>query len=152
MAHIDILIGSTLGSTEYVAEHLAEQFEAAQISTELHYKADFSALVQQKNADSIWLIVTATHGAGQVPDNLEPFAEALAQQQPQLYPLHYGIVALGDSNYDTFCAAGKLLDQLLDQAGAQRIGERAEIDVIQHDLPEDAADIWLKNWLPLIQA
>lgn len=152
MAHIDILIGSTLGSTEYVAEHLAELFEAAQISTKLHYKADFSALLQEKTADTIWLVVTATHGAGQVPDNLEPFAEALAHQKPQLFPLRYGIVALGDHNYDTFCAAGKLLDQLLDQAGAQRIGDRAEIDVIEHDLPEDAAEIWLKNWLPLIPA
>lgn len=152
MAHIDILIGSTLGSTEYVAEHLSELLQTAQFSTELHYEPSLSTLLDKKTPDTLWLVVTATHGAGQVPDNLEPFAEALAQTKPQLYPLQYGICALGDSNYDTFCGAGILMDQLLDQLGARRIGTRAEIDVIQHDLPEDAAEEWLKDWIPLLPA
>ena len=146
MAHIDIIIGSTLGAAEYVAEHLAEQLQAQQHSTELHYQPDLSRLLASRGAVTLWLIVTSTHGAGQVPDNLQPFTQDLAKSQPKLHDLHYAVVALGDSNYDTFCAGGRLVDQLLEQNGAQKIGDRLEIDVTQHDLPEDAADIWFSEW------
>ena len=150
MAHIDIIIGSTLGAAEYVAEHLAEQLQAQQHSTELHYQPDLNNLLASKGSDTLWLIVTSTHGAGQVPDNLHPFTQDLAQRQPQLADLRYAVVALGDSNYDTFCAGGRLLDQLMAQTGAQKVGERLEIDVTQHDIPEDAADIWFSEWNMLL--
>ena len=48
MAHIDIIIGSTLGAAEYVAEHLAEQLQAQQHSTELHYQPDLSRLLASR--------------------------------------------------------------------------------------------------------
>lgn len=150
MAHIDIIIGSTLGAAEYVAEHLAEQLQVQQHSTELHYQPDLAHLLAAKGPETLWLIVTSTHGAGQVPDNLQPFTQDLALQQPQLADLRYAVVSLGDSNYDTFCAGGRLLDQLMEQTGAQKIGERLEIDVTQHDIPEDAADVWFSEWSHLV--
>ncbi len=96
------------------------------------------------------LVVTSTHGAGEVPDNLQPFAEALASRQPDLNALRYGIVSLGDSGYDTFCEGGKTLDRLLEACGATRVGERLEIDASLQELPEDAAEQWLQSWLPQI--
>jgi MioC protein len=42
------------------------------------------------------------------------------------------------------------LDQLLEQSGAQKIGERLEIDVTAHDIPEDAADEWFSKWHTLL--
>lgn len=150
MAHFDIIIGSTLGGAEYVAEHLAEQLKNQNHQTTLHYQANFDTLKSSQTAQTIWLIVTSTHGAGQVPDNLHPFTEQLAKQPPQQTPLRYAVVALGDRNYDTFCAAGRLLDQLLEQSGAQKIGERLEIDVTAHEIPEDAADEWFSKWHTLI--
>jgi Flavodoxins len=146
MAHIDLIIGSTLGAAEYVAEHLAEQLQTHQHTTTLHYQPDLVQLLASKGPDTVWLVVTSTHGAGQVPDNLYAFTQDLAQKPLQLADLRYAIVALGDSNYDTFCAAGRLLDQLLEQTNAQKIGERLEIDVTQHEIPEDAADLWFTTW------
>lgn len=143
MAHIDIIIGSTLGGAEYVAEHLSDKLQEQQHQTTLHYQPDFTALNTSRQSDSIWLVVTSTHGAGDVPDNLRPFTEALAQNRTPLMDLRYTIVALGDSNYDTFCGAGKLLDQLLEQNAAQKFIDGIDIDVIQHELPEDAAEAWL---------
>ena len=148
MATIDIIIGSTLGGAEYVAEHL-ETLLTAEHQVALHYQPDFSALVSQRQADTVWLIVTSTHGAGQVPDNLAAFTQSLAQQS-LLVDLLYGVVAIGDSNYDTFCAAGRLIDELLEKTAAQRLGERLEIDVADGQLPEDSAEIWLKDWMPLL--
>jgi MioC protein len=146
MAQIDIIIGSTLGAAEYVAEHMAEQLQAQQHQTALHYKADLPSLLAKQQADSIWLFISSTHGAGQVPDNLQPFVEQLSQKQPQLSALRYAVIALGDRNYDTFCAAGQLIDQLMAGSAAQKIAERLEIDVTAHEIPEDAADIWLSVW------
>ena len=150
MAHIDIIIGSTLGAAEYVAEHLAQQLQANHHDTILHYQANLDTLKAKQPPNAIWLVVSSTHGAGQVPDNLQPFAEQLAKQPPQQTTLRYAVVALGDRNYDTFCAAGRLLDQLLEQSGAQKIGERLEIDVTAHDIPEDAADEWFAKWHTLL--
>ena len=42
------------------------------------------------------------------------------------------------------------MEQLLDRCGAMALGERFDIDVTQHDIPEDAADLWLTRWIPLL--
>lgn len=149
MAYIHLLVGSTLGAAEYVADHLAAQLQAAGHHTELHNPADLATVLASR--PQLLLVVTSTHGAGEVPDNLQPFAEALASQQPDLRGLRYGVVGLGDSCYDTFCEGGKTLDRLLTDCGASRVGERLDIDVTQQDLPEDAADLWLQTWLPQIR-
>lgn len=147
MAHIEIIIGSTLGGAEYVAEHLSEKLQAAQHQTTLHYQPELTTLFDTKTQDTIWLVVTSTHGAGDVPDNLRPFADALALKNPPLPDLRYAIVAIGDSNYDTFCGAGRTLDHLLEQCAAQKIGTGIEIDVTEQTLPEDAADVWFETWI-----
>ena len=137
MAHLHLLVGSTLGAAEYVADHLAER---------LHNPANLATLGCAPG--EVLLVVTATHGAGDIPDNLKPFADSLATQQPNLSANYLAVVALGDSNYDTFCAAGQKMEALLLACGARPLGQRLEIDVTQHDIPEDAADVWLDDWLP----
>ena len=144
MAKIHLVTGSTLGAAEYVAEYIAEKLTDAGHQTQLHNPTSVAAL--ELEPEEIVLVVTSTHGAGEIPDNLQPFAHELAEQKPDLSHCRFAIVALGDSNYDTFCAGGRLVDQLLEQNGAQKIGDRLEIDVTQHDLPEDAADIWFAEW------
>ena len=42
------------------------------------------------------------------------------------------------------------MELLLDRCGAMALGERFDIDVTQHDIPEDAADLWLTRWIPLL--
>ena len=148
MAHIHLVIGSTLGAAEYVAEHLAEQLAAQGHMTASHNPARLDELALE--AEAIILLVTSTHGAGEIPYNLQPFAAELAERKPDLGAYRFAVVALGDRNYDTFCAAGRLLDQLLEQSGAQKIGERLEIDVTAHDIPEDAADEWFAKWHTLL--
>ncbi|MGL4206767.1 MAG: FMN-binding protein MioC [Aeromonadaceae bacterium] len=145
MAMIHLLVGSTLGAAEYVAAHLEEKLQALGHQTRNHNPASLASL--QAEAGDILLVVTATHGAGEIPDNLQPFATELAQQQPDLSQQRFAVVALGDSNYDTFCAAGHTLQQLLAQCRAVPLGEGCQIDVTQHDIPEDAADLWLEQWI-----
>ncbi len=82
MADITLISGSTLGSAEYVAEHLAEKLEEAGYSTEIQH----GPLVDDLQAQGIWLVISSTHGAGDIPDNLVPFYDALLAQQPIFPP------------------------------------------------------------------
>ncbi|MGL4752097.1 MAG: FMN-binding protein MioC [Aeromonadaceae bacterium] len=148
MAHIHIVVGSTLGAAEYVAEHIADQLTAAGHTHQLHNPATLHEL--SLTAHDVLLVVTSTHGAGDIPDNLKPFAEALATQHPDFSEVYFSVVALGDSNYDTFCEGGKYIQRLLEQCHGKQLADRFDIDVTSHDLPEDAADIWLRNWIPLL--
>ncbi len=143
MAEITLITGSTLGSAEYVAEHLAALLKDAGHHTALLHGPDLEALPQQ----GFWLIITSTHGAGEIPDNLQPFGEALQQNNVDLSAVTYGAIGLGNQEYDLFCGAIRQIDQLMQQSGAQRLGDRLEIDVLQHEIPEDPAEIWLQNWL-----
>lgn len=77
-------------------------------------------------------------------------ARDLAEQQPDLAAFKYGVIALGDRSYDTFCQGGKTLDRLLAGSGASRLGDLLEIDVTQHEIPEDAAETWIHDWMTLI--
>ncbi|MGF1739237.1 FMN-binding protein MioC [Photobacterium satsumensis] len=142
MSHITFITGSTLGGAEYVADHLSELLEQAGHSTDITNQADLGQL----SPDNIWLVVCSTHGAGEYPDNFQPFAEQLLNQKPDLTALRYAVIGLGDSNYDTFCAAARKIDQQLATLGAIRLGERLEIDVSQDPVPEDPAETWLENW------
>lgn len=142
MADITLISGSTLGSAEYVAEHLADKLEEAGFSTETLHGPTLDELSLQ----GLWLVVSSTHGAGELPDNLLPLYEALEQQRPDLSALRFGAVGIGNREYDLFCGAIKQFEQLIVSLGATRIGERLEIDVLEHEIPEDPAEVWLENW------
>ncbi|CAI1081777.1 FMN-binding protein MioC [Serratia quinivorans] len=146
MADITLISGSTLGSAEYVAEHLAEKLEAAGFTTETLHGPELDELTLSGR----WLVVSSTHGAGDLPDNLQPLLEQIEEQLPDLSQVQFGAVGLGSSEYDTFCGAIQRIDDLLIARGAKRIGDRLEIDVTEHEIPEDPAEVWVKNWINLL--
>ncbi|MFK3843051.1 MULTISPECIES: FMN-binding protein MioC [Serratia] len=146
MADITLISGSTLGSAEYVAEHLAEKLEAAGFTTETLHGPELDELTLSGR----WLVVSSTHGAGDLPDNLQPLLEQIEEQLPDLSQVQFGAVGLGSSEYDTFCGAIQRIDDLLIARGAKRIGDRLEIDVTEHEIPEDPAEEWVKKWINLL--
>ncbi|MGO2466819.1 MAG: FMN-binding protein MioC, partial [Serratia proteamaculans] len=139
MADITLISGSTLGSAEYVAEHLAEKLEAAGFTTETLHGPELDELTLSGR----WLVVSSTHGAGDLPDNLQPLLDQIEEQLPDLSQVQFGAVGLGSSEYDTFCGAIQRIDDLLIARGAKRIGDRLEIDVTEHEIPEDPAEEWV---------
>ncbi|KAB7690508.1 FMN-binding protein MioC [Plesiomonas shigelloides] len=145
MTSISLITGSTLGGAEYVAEHLESLLQQQGYATEVLHGPQLSEIP----SDSLWLLISSTHGAGEVPDNLQPLLQQL-QQSANLHGLRYGLIGLGSQAYDTFCQAVKTLDQVLQAKGAQRIGERLEIDVSTGVIPEDPAEVWLEQWITLL--
>jgi len=143
--NIEILVGSTLGSTEYVAEAAQPYLESAGFTTNMHFTPDLTKL--DIETQQIWLICLATHGAGDYPDNFKPYIEQIKQLNTKLDNVHFGLVGIGDSNYDTYCHAAKNVNDLLLESGATRIGDTFYIDVVDSPIPEDKVEEWIPSWI-----
>ena len=135
---IDILYGTQTGNAEGVAELAAEQFSGLGFAPRTHEldAVEMDTLANMRQA----IFVVSTYGEGEMPDNGELFWEQLsASTAPRLESLKYGVIALGDTSYDEFCQAGKVIDTRLEQLGAARLLERVDCDV---DF-EDPSEQWL---------
>ncbi|WP_105167153.1 FMN-binding protein MioC [Pseudoalteromonas sp. T1lg23B] len=137
MQHIEIIVGSQMGSAEYVAEQLKEALKDQDIIAAVHEQPMLNDIVHP-----IWLVVTSTYGAGDYPDNLLSFISEL-DQQDNLDHIHFAVVGIGDTSYDTFNFAAKNCSQLLVSKGATQLLANLEIDVLDDVLPEDTALEWL---------
>lgn len=146
MKKVTLISGSTMGNAEYVTEHLSEILSEGGFETSLHHGPSLNDLPH----DGIWLVVTSTHGAGDIPDNLQPFANEISANDLDLSKVKFGAIGIGSSEYDTFCGAIRTLDQKLTEKGAVRLGSTLEIDIQKYDIPEDPAEEWLASWINLL--
>ncbi len=146
MAKIEILIGTTLGGSEYVADELAA------ILTEAGHECStyLEPSLEKLDKSALWLLVSSTHGAGDLPDNLQPFAKEVQLSMPDLQGVRFALCAIGDSSYDTFCEGPEGLVDLLTDGGAQAFVDKIRIDVQQDPVPEEAAALWLQSWIDQI--
>ncbi|MDF0534484.1 flavodoxin [Shewanella yunxiaonensis] len=147
MKKINIVFGSVYGSAQYVAETLDTALNDAGCQVQLWQPEHLSDFVPPE--DELLLVVTSTTGDGDLPDNIAPWFIMMKDRAPYLPELHYAVIGLGDSSYDTFCGGGKQIDALLSELGAKRVGERLDIDACETMEPETEALQWLKKWLPL---
>lgn len=139
--HFDIMVGSVLGASEYVGEALLACIEENGHSGECHFDPNVSSL----NKENILIICTSTHGAGDLPDNIQAFAKEL--QHYDLSGFNAIIIGLGDSSYDTYCGAAMTMEALLLARGAKLVAGPLHIDVLNHPIPEEAAVNWFTQLL-----
>ena len=140
---INILFGTQTGNSESVAEDLSNFALSNGFKTQINALDDIEMnnLSKMKNV----AIITSTYGEGEMPDNAQLFWNALSSNTaPQLNNMNYSVLALGDTGYEEFCHAGKLLDTRLEQLGAKRIIKRIDCDV---DF-EDLAEKWINSVVP----
>ncbi|MDR3459875.1 MAG: sulfite reductase subunit alpha [Verrucomicrobiae bacterium] len=115
-----ILFGSQTGTAEKIAKQLAKESRTRgcngrALEAGAHAGIDWS---QETNL----LIVTSTYGDGDMPDNAQAFWDWLQTDAAKsLTHLNFSVLALGDTNYEQFCAAGKKIDARLEALGAKRI-------------------------------
>jgi MioC protein len=148
MASILILVGTESGNAQMVADTLQEELGRAGHEVELRSEGD--SLAEIGDGRPV-LICTATHGLGELPDNIIPLHDALARDRPDLSTVRYGVIALGDQTYhETFCNGGKTMDRLFAELGATRVGERLEIDACTQPLPDEDAVEWAREWVTLL--
>ncbi|MEM6660008.1 MAG: sulfite reductase flavoprotein subunit alpha, partial [Pseudomonadota bacterium] len=140
---LDIIYGTQTGNAEAVAEDAAARARSNGFTPRIAEMDEIGMtdLAAMQNL----IVVVSTYGEGEMPDNAHQFWEALSSATaPRLETLNYGVLALGDTSYDEFCQAGKLVDTRLEQLGAKRLGPRVDCDV---DF-EDAVEAWIAATIP----
>lgn len=142
MSSFQIIIGSMLGGSEYVAEACEEKLKALGHNVELHFKPK---LAQISTNNQNWLICTSTHGAGDYPDNIQAFATDLENSTQDLSSVKFLTIGIGDSSYDTFCFAAKKINNTLISKGCVEIIHLLTLDMSEDIDPEELSQIWLEE-------
>lgn len=142
---ITILYGTQTGNAESVAEDAAAVARDNGLTPNVVDMDDIE-VSDLPNIERL-LIVTSTYGEGEMPDNAQALWDAISEDDaPRLENTFFSVLALGDTNYDDFCLAGKEWDQRLEELGATRIADRIDCDV-DYDAP---AEEWINQAVPTI--
>ncbi len=129
---VTLIIGTETGTAEFVADEIQEQFENKGLQVEQTLEPALSV----PTSSAIWLVCTSTQGAGDPPNNLKAFY-AWLDTQPDLKNVMFGVIGLGDSNYDTYCYAAKNIHKRLINCQATAIFDPILADAMSDELPED---------------
>ena len=88
--------------------------------------ADMGLLAKAKNL----IVYVATWGEGEPPGRSADFYHGLmSDAAPRLDGVRFAVLALGDTSYTQFCAAGKAIDARLEALGASRAADRIDLDL-----------------------
>ena len=123
-----ILFGSQTGTAEKLAKQLVKDSKprgcnARALEANSHATVDWSK-------ETNLLVVTSTYGDGDMPDNAQGFWDWLQTDDAKtLSHLNFSVLALGDTNYEQFCAAGKKIDARLATLGAKRVHPLVDCDL-----------------------
>lgn len=117
---------SQTGFAQQLAERTASELRGVGMNVELHplEQLDDVRLANTHQA----LFVVSTTGEGDPPDQALPFLRRVMRQPPALAHLHYAVLALGDREYEDFCAFGHHLDHWFRQQDAQPLFDLVEVD------------------------
>ncbi|WDE11998.1 flavodoxin domain-containing protein [Thalassomonas haliotis] len=138
---IYIVFGSTDGGAENVAECLQAQLEIDGKEARL---LDRNSWHELTTGPAVCLAVVATTGAGDFPKNILPLFKQLSMQDTMYDHLSYAVLAMGDTCFgDTFCMAGKKMDDLLANLNARPLMPLTTIDASEVQNPMELAEPWL---------
>jgi sulfite reductase alpha subunit-like flavoprotein len=136
-----VLVGTQTGNSETVADAVAAQLGDVGFSCHV---TDMAEAYPEMLADYRQLVVVlCTWAEGTFPDNTIAFFEALTALAPPLGHLAYGLVALGDRDYEPYYqTAAYRLAGALDALGAHRARTMHEIDGVPTPTDVAGAAAW----------
>ena len=142
-----VAFGTDMGNSEDAAMTFAETVGGIGVEVEA-LELNQVELADLEHATH-FVAVCSTFGDGEFPDNAVLFWEALsADGAPRLDHVSFAVLALGDTSYELFCNAGKLLDERLEALGATRLVDRVDVDGFY----EQPAKAWGTDVVKLLAA
>lgn len=119
----------------------------------LGLKAQASDLASYKTRglrdEQVILAITSTHGEGEPPEPGMGFFEFITSRKaPKLDGAKFAVLGLGDSTYEFFCEAAKILDNRFEELGATRLYTRLDCDVDYEERAEEWIDAVLSKLEP----
>jgi MioC protein len=143
MARVAIIMGSVFGAAQNLA-NLAQEALHGRGHTTVYNP---SALVSDIHDVDACLVITSTTGQGDLPQNIEGFYFSARDTMPLQKQKPFGVIALGDSSYQTFCGAGEKMEELFYELQGQAPVPMLRIDACETLEPETKALPWLDNWM-----
>ncbi len=143
-----IISGSTLGGAEDLAEEIASQLAKQGIENDIFHGPTLQDVAEYSH----WLVVTSTHGAGELPDNLQPLFMEIYDHNPTLPELKFAVIGLGNSDYDTFCYAVERVRHTLSNHLAKELCPALKIDMKEMEDPILPAENWLPSFTKALKA
>ncbi|ABZ77536.1 flavodoxin/nitric oxide synthase [Shewanella halifaxensis HAW-EB4] len=148
MKKVNLVFGTVYGGAQFVAETLQQALIELGRDAVLYQPEQLSGFVPPE--DELLLLVCSTTGQGDLPEDIQPWFNEMQSKAPYLPNLKFGLIALGDSSYETYCGAGEQLLNLFEELGAKLLGEFLKIDAGETMEPEVEALTWLPSWNKLI--
>ncbi|MEO0023641.1 MAG: hypothetical protein RL196_82 [Actinomycetota bacterium] len=137
-----ILFGTESGNAEFAAEDMATAIDRDRNVTVIDM-TDFD--MNDFSTDTFYVLISSTHGEGEVPSGARPFIEALNADQPDLTGVEFAVFGLGDSTYEHYSRGSEIIEEKLRALGASRVGVYGRHDASDGSLPNDAAVEWVKE-------
>ncbi len=142
-----IVYGSTTGSTEMLASHIADTMKAEGIDVRIANVTDMD-VEDLLNYETI-LLGSSTWGEGELQDDFISFYDDM--EGLSLKGKRAAAFGCGDSAYGHFCEAVDLLEKKLRACGAQIIAPGLKIDGDVTEA-ESKAEEWAKQIAGLVRA
>ncbi|HSX65292.1 MAG TPA: flavodoxin domain-containing protein, partial [Pseudoxanthomonas sp.] len=149
-----VVYASQTGYAQQLAERTLASLRQAGVPVTLRAidRVDGTILANTGTA----LFIASTTGEGDPPDHAIGFVRNVMAKAAPVNGLRYAVLALGDREYETFCAFGHQLDNWLRQHGAQPLFDIVEVDNAdesalrhwQHHLGQLGSATELPDWSP----
>src|SRR5687768_2632229 len=121
-----IAFASQTGFAADLAHRTAQSMQAAGAPVTLASLQDIDERLLRNTKSA--LFVVSTTGEGDAPDPAAAFVRTVLDSSIALKDLNYGVLALGDREYNNYCAFGRRLDQWLRHQGATALFDVVEVD------------------------
>jgi sulfite reductase (NADPH) flavoprotein alpha-component len=125
---VTIVYATESGNSEKLAADVGKAVRKAGVKSTIIDMADLDVATLATARRLI--VIAATWGEGEPPGRAaRAYNELMDEGAPRLDGVEFGVLALGDTAYTEFCAAGRKIDERLAVLGGKRAIDRVDCDL-----------------------